>query len=381
MPRAKLTDPLLRSLRANPPKKRQDLFDTAETGLVARVSPKGTIAFLVRYRLWDEQRRHPVGHYPDVTLRKARLEAKRVVGMAAVGEDPREERASRDSAFSSVAKRYLEKWARPNKKTWREDERIIERELVPVWKRRPVSEIRRRDIRRVLERIIERGSPVMANRTQALIHRIFEYAIEEELLELSPAAGMKRLHKERPSEKSLSDDELRRVYRACEADGTSGARALQVLALTGQRSREVTSARDEERTDQEWWEIPASRTKNGRAHLVYLAPETQRVLNLVQREPNNPHWFPGKKPGTPIHWLAKTYQRISRSAGVEFTPKDLRATFTTGLSKLRIPQEVKAACLNHTPTDVTSRHYDKWHYSPEKKQAFKAWAAELLTRG
>jgi integrase len=167
---------------------------------------------------------------------------------------------------------------------------------------------------------------------------------------------------------------------ALERDATPGARALQCIALVGQRAGEVTGASARELVEEDWWEIPGARTKNRRAHLVYLVPRFRELVgSLEEFNDGSDYWFPGRVPGEPIKWLNKIYLRAREASSVDFAPKDLRATFTTGLSRLGIRPEVKSACLNHTPQDVTSRHYDKWHYSPEKQEAFTVWANHVAS--
>ena len=379
MPHRELTDPFLKSLVKRGPGAQVDYFDTKEAGLVARINQSSTVTFFVRYRFYGDQRRDKIDRYPTISLRKARLETKRIRGQAAKKEDPRgEQPPAGPHTFGEVARRFLEEWAKSEKRSWREDERILDKDLLPAWRNRPMEEIRRRDILALLKGIKARGAPVMANRTHALVHKLFRFAVDEEIIELSPAANLPRVHREKPAERTLSDEELHRVWTALDADPSPGARALQCLALVGQRRSEVTGGSHTEITEPEWWQIPGGRTKNGKAHLVYLVPLFREQLDrLAHRADNNGLWFPGRVPGKPLRYLNKVYLRARRASGVEFSPKDFRATFTTGLSRLGFQDAVKSACLNHSPLGVTQRHYDKWNYAPEKREAFTAWASHL----
>ncbi len=367
-----MTDPFLRGLSSRPPVQQTEFYDDKETGLAARVNPNGLVSFFVRYRFRGRQRRDKIGRYPEMKLRRAREETKRIRGLAANQEDPRKPVRRGPCTFDSIAARYVEEWAKQEKRTWQEDVRILDKDLLPAWRGIPVAEIGRRDIRELLKGIKNRGAPVMANRTQALVHRIFQFALDEDEIELSPAASLKRIHRERPESRALTDEELGKIWMALEADGSVGARALQCLALTGQRRQEVTAASFQEIVEPNWWELPSSRTKNERPHLVYLVPTILRILDGIERTQQT-LWFPSRTEGTPIKYLNKAYYRARKKSGAHFSPKDFRTTFTTSLTRLGFTESVKAACLNHTPQSVTQRHYDKWHYGPEKQAAFEAW--------
>ena len=55
---------------------------------------------------------------------------------------------------------YLEKWAKQHKRTWQEDQRILEKDVIPAWGRRKAKDIKRRDVITLIDSIVERGAPV-----------------------------------------------------------------------------------------------------------------------------------------------------------------------------------------------------------------------------
>ena len=137
------------------------------------------------------------GTYPLVSLANAnrmRGEAKEKLDR---GEDPgaqivEERMADRQAAtVAYLAEYYLEKWARPRKRSAGEDERILRRDVLPAWGRRKAKDIKRQDTRALLEKIVERGAPIAANRTLAVIRKMFNFAVERDILEVSPIVGVK----------------------------------------------------------------------------------------------------------------------------------------------------------------------------------------------
>ncbi len=63
---------------------------------------------------------------------------------------------------AELAADYLEKHARAHKRSAAEDERILRKDIVPTWGRRKAKEIRRRDVIALLDRIVERGAPMLS---------------------------------------------------------------------------------------------------------------------------------------------------------------------------------------------------------------------------
>src|SRR5262245_39893414 len=177
MPTLALTDRFVDTLPR--PERRTEYHDTIARGLVLRMTPNGIKTWTVRYRAVDGgTQRLTLGTYPTVTLRKARRRAESERGKIADGADPAAEKqaarraaeTARDDTFGALAKSYLAKHAN-TKRSGDEDARILRGDVLPYWERRLVTDIKRRDVRLILDRIIERGSPIAANRTIAVVRK------------------------------------------------------------------------------------------------------------------------------------------------------------------------------------------------------------------
>ena len=182
MPIRKLTDAAIRSIKPKPTQ--TDYWTPDLPGFGLRVSPAGRKVFVLRYRVnGTRQRRMTLGAYPALSLTQARTRARRVLGEVANAGDPAQ--AKQDSrhgvTFGDLGAQYLEKWAKVRKKSWREDRRILENEL-SAWGTRQASEIRRRDVRDLVEAIAERGAPIMANRVLATVRKVFNWGIGRDLV-------------------------------------------------------------------------------------------------------------------------------------------------------------------------------------------------------
>ncbi len=74
-------------------------------------------------------------------------------------------------------------------------------------------------------------------------------------------------------------------------------------------------------------------------------------------------------------------ERIEAGAGTKpfkkFTPRDLRRTCKSRMGEIGVPKLIRDRLHNHALQDVSSRHYDRYDYLPEKRQAMQTWNGYL----
>ena len=164
-------------------------------------------------------------------------------------------------------------------RSWKDDRRVINNELFPTWRAVRATEIRRRDIRTLIEKIAERPAPSMANRTQALIHKMFNFAISHEIVEFNPCAQLEHPVKERARDRILTDAEFRQFWSVLDGERPHLAAAFCLRLITAQRGGEVHGMRWEDiELDGRWQTIPGSVAKNGLARRVPLSDLAMEVL-------------------------------------------------------------------------------------------------------
>jgi integrase len=382
----KLTDMLLRNLK---PKVHRYII-WADHGLGVRVSPKGKKSFVYMYRLEGKARFMTLGDYPKMTLadaHKAHAEARKKVeqgidpGAEAVVERAEERQAP---TVAVLAAEYLEKWAKPRKRSWREDERILKKDVLPEWGRRKAREITRRDVIRLLDDIVDRGAGIMANRTLATIRKMFNFAVSRDIVPVSPCQAVRAPAPEQRRDRVLTVDEIRALWHGLEgakrmAEGTKLALKLQLV--TAQRKAEIVSAAWQEIdfTDK-WWTIPPEKAKNKLAHRVPLSPLALELLQAAKKISGDSPWlFPS--PQTDRHITPEAVDHALRRAGLEalgftFVPHDLRRTAASHMTGMGISRLVVSKILNHVERGVTAV-YDRHSYDNEKRQALEAWGHRL----
>ena len=275
MPTEALTAALVDRLRRAPPRTpgRVEHWDSKTPGLCLRISATGAATWTFRYRPRNGggYQRVTLGAPPAVGLADAREHAARLRGEMAGGSDPQRDRMARRAAaanaftFDRLAQRYLDEYAKPRKASWRNDEIFLKRPR-QAWGKRDAATITRRDAIELLDEI-KRTAPVSANRTHSVLVTLFNWAVEDQLLDATPVAGLKKRAVESSKDRTLSDPEIRLLWRELETGNgmiDDVALALRALLLTGQRPGEVAEARRGELFDlgdpaEARWEIPAER--------------------------------------------------------------------------------------------------------------------------
>jgi integrase len=392
MPRVKLTATTIKALKS-PATGRVDYWDRDLPGFGLRITDRGQRTWMVMYRADGVQRRYKIESYPNLGLAEARQRAKDVLYQVAHGKDPAAEKKAGRKAetIKELADDYIEHHAKPKKRSWKTDRRILDRDVIPSWGNRKVASIRRGDIIALTKAILGRGAPIMANRTYEVIRKMFGYAVQEEIIGMTPCVQIAKPANENPRERTLTEDELRAVWRAIEAEPPQERAILKLRLFTLQRGSEVRSMRwtdfdplIDESTVTAWWTIPGEFAKNGRAHRVFLPEAAVTVLREMKRLSGGARWvFPGKGTDGPRVDRWDAADRVRRTSGVDFKPHDLRrsgASFMTG--SLGVPRLTVSKILNHSDSSVT-RVYDRHSYNPEKQMALAAWAQRLeeIVRG
>ena len=372
-----------------PQRERFEVWEDGRTGLGLRISPAGRKSWLYMYRYGGKARRMTLGTYPTMGLADARLAHAEAKKQLAAGIDPgaqllEKRRAERDAeTVADLAREYLEKWAWPRKRSAAEDERILNKDVLPVWGTRKAKSITRRDVIVLLDDIVDRGAPISANRTLAVVRRMFNFAIERDILDATPCARIKAPAKENQRDRVLTANEITAFWHGLEnAPMTDAVRmVLRFQLVTAQRKGEIVKARwTEFDAEERVWEIPAERSKNGMAHRVPISPLCTELLEMIRAEAGDTEWlFPSRRTGRPItdeavnHALLKSLDVI----GVEhLTPHDLRRTAVSHMTSMGISRLTVSKVLNHAENGVTAV-YDRHSYDAEKRQALEAWGARL----
>ncbi len=388
MPKLKLNAQSVKAIQPDPTTRLQ-IFDTEQKGLCLRVSPSGAKTWSCCYKRFGRMQRMTIGSFPEIALADARTKARDIIHDVAHGKDPQLEKIQlrEGGTFGELVDEFLEKYVTAKKlRRGAETKRILEKEFVPELRHTPISAVTRAMIRNLVEaKAVE--APIMANRMLSAASKLFNWAISRDLVDASPCYKLSAPSPKVSRDRVLNDDEIRKLWKAFDAEPSSVADTLKLRLLTAQRGGEVLSMRWADiDMESRWWTIPKERSKNKMAHKVWIADSTLEILQELKtknsqrtkRQGGPSEWvFPGKRKEKPLVETKRILADIRKAAGVEnWKGHDLRRTAATKMTEAGIDRLTVAKVLNHAESGVTAV-YDRNSYDKEKKFALDKWARRL----
>lgn len=362
-----LTDRFLKAIKPAEPGKRPIFWDAQVPQFGIRVTEKSTKenigAFVLAARFPGSPNPAPrrIGDYPATTLAQGRQIAREWREDIAKGVDPKVKEAERRRAedrrradtFAAAFEAYAEQRL-STLRTGAEVRRAVEKHAYPPWAQRPISEICPSDGRE-LTRTLCKNFPTMANRIRSYLVTFFKWAVDEEILEASPFASIKRPAKEVKRDRVLSNSEIRPIWQACGELGAFG-RAFKFMLATGQRRSEVGEMTwNEIDRAGRLWTIPRERAKADRSHEVPLSDLAMSILDECPKLGDFVFTTGGNRPISGWSKAKDTLDRlaldklkeIANERGddapatfVDWRLHDLRRTCATNLAKLGVDRVV-----------------------------------------
>ena len=176
-------------------------------------------------------------------------------------------------------------------RTAKDIRRNITNHVLPVWGSRDFASIQRNDVAKLLDSIQDRRGPVIADKVLALVSKICRWYATRHHDYVSPIVpGMRRSDpKLRARSRILSDDEIRIVWRAAEANGVFGA-FVRMSLLTGQRAGKLSHMKWEH-IENDVWHIPAEAREKGNAGDLVLPDMALTILGELPRFASCPYVF------------------------------------------------------------------------------------------
>jgi integrase len=362
------------------------------------------------YRVNGKLKRETIGTTGTIpSVAEARELARQSLRKADQGIDPAEERREVEAAaareaelaaarvrdtLGAVIDRYLAQRAKPRMRPdyFKESRRALLVDVKAVLgSERPIRDITRREIRELIGAIVGRGRAPHASHVLAYLRTMLNWAVAEEIIAESPAAGVPdpdpRRRQDRERDRVLDDAQLRLFWLACDKIGQPFGPLFKLLVLTAQRRDEVAGASWHEFSlDNGMWHLPRHRTKNGREHLVHLAPTVVEIIEQLPRVSASNLLFTTTGTtcvsgfGRPRVRAAALMQELAGGAAIEpFTLHDLRRSAATRMAEIGIAHHVVDKILNHSSGAISgvARIYNRNEYLAERKGALETWARHI----
>lgn len=406
--------------------------------LFLRVRPESK-TWLFIYRSGGGRPKLSLGQFPTVTLADVRGKADMLRKQLAEGIDPQDERKrvsiekqtqkALQEALPQTVKDLFDLWQkkalksrlengkrRGRKDNGEETRRKFEKDVFPTIGSLPNTAIRRAHVIQILDKVKDRGALRIAGILLTDLRQMFAFAVDREILETDPLAGMTRakhggMANER--ERVLDETEIKQLATAApKALGEVQQRAIWIMLGTACRISEITNARWEH-VDLEvrTWLIP--KTKNGKPHTVtlsgFMLSQFKALKEYAEAEANrtekavSPWCMPARHHDGCVCSKSIAKQIADRQRGNDkepmsrrsplvdalilpggkWVPHDLRRTAATIMASLNIRPDVIEKCLNHADDNRVRRTYNRHSYAPEMADAWRLLGEriELLTRG
>jgi integrase len=366
MPQRHLTDRFCAGAKPRDGEIQTDYFDTQVSGLALRVSETYK-SWTLHYTLGGKRRRLTFGAYPSISLASARTRADEAKTAVATGADPGSVASETLQAICEVYQ--ARDGANLRTADWRN--RVLQRHVYPTLGSRPIAEIRRSEIVRLLDKIEAGSGTAMANQTLNILRKVMNWHATRSDDFLSPVVrGMARTNRsELARDRVLTDDELRKVWTT--KNGMFGS-LVRFLLLTAARRSEASGMTWAELQGSDWT-LPAARNKTGMDLVRPLSRQAQAILKALPKA-GEFVWPPngGTKPMTNFSHYKAAFDKASDVKGWRL--HDLRRTARSLMSRAGVPTDHAERCLGHVICGVRGV-YDRHEYHREKAQAFEALAA------
>ncbi len=398
-----LTDTAIRALK--PREKAYQVADGA--GLVVEVMPGGAKVWRLRYRLVGRPEKLTIGHYPAVSILKARRAREDARIAVAEGRSPAREaqtskREQREAAQSGenvaeFARYWLAEVADKANRDPRNIRRYVENDIIPAVGAKRLADVTPADVLALCDRIKKRGADQSALAVRNLLKRIYAFAIARQRVTFNPAAAIEARYiaTAKSRDRALSREEVGKLLRAVYASGMRRAHklALHLLLLTMVRKADLIGARWEHvDTESGVWQIPE--TKTGKPHVVYLSRQARDLFaELRDLACGSPFVLPSRSNlQQPISH--STLNVAIRALGLEiadFVLHDFRRTASTHLHEAGFVSDVVEKALAHTISGVRGV-YNRAEYAEQRRTMLQQWSdmveswvnakgAEIVTLG
>jgi len=367
------TDRQAEALRPGPAKRAVRVKNCP--GLYLRVTPSGHKTFAAVAR--DPRGRQvwaTIGGL-ELTVDQAREKAREAIKRIKDGLPAFEPPPARPDTFETVAENWYTRHVEARGlRSAGELRRHLDSYILPAWKGREFTAIRKSDVARLLDDIEDNHGPVQADRVLATVRGMMRWQAARDDDYVCVVTGKLRRTepKERRRKRVLDDGEIRLVWRA--ATGTFGGMVMLAL-VTGQRRSKIAAMRWEEVTVEGHWKIATEAREKGNGEVLPLPGLALDVLRAQPRVLGNPYVFAGRGAG---HFSgfgrakALLDQAVAEANGGAAIPAwefhDLRRTARTLLARAGVSTEVARRVLGHAD-DAIQATYNRHTYIAERGDA------------
>ena len=316
----------------SPENKRVIVNDTSNRFLKLIVQPSGLKSFYYVRRLKGITEKHKLGDFPHLSVSLAREEANKMSLQIALGHNPMQEIKTNKKicTINDLFEIYLIEHAINKVDEGRQDKSLFEKYASKKFKRKTINDVTKDDIRAILREV--RKTKVLSNRVLALLSKLFNFAIDIDMLDSNPCNGINK-YPETPRKRHLSKEALPKLLKALDEETNQTWKDFFYLLLwTGARKNEIQKMKwNSILLDESRW---STMTKNGDAQNKYRPAPAIEILSRRKEEPRmiseskQDYVFPAESASGHIQEPKRAWAKlIERAKITDFRMHDLRHTF------------------------------------------------------
>lgn len=389
------------------------LWDSELPSFGVRIQTGGRKTYVIRYRVVGAtQRKLTLCRCADMPPDRARDLARKMFAEVAEGKDPAAAKAAARApkekdprTVEKLFKAYVAWMKAAGKASAGEVERMLLKSkrvqcaADALGRDTPARDVTTEQILKHVASYFDRGFPGAADKARSYIGSAYSWAIgsandytvkqrQDWGITVNPAAAIKRdQDATTEGERALDAAELRKLWDATFEDFTEDTGAcVRVIAAVGQRVQETLRlAGREVDLEQRLWNMPAEKTKGRKHPLVIPLPEV--IIPTLRRQiekygdaelfPSRPHGEEDQMDHRAINRAIRRWLDLEDNDMPHFTTRDLRRTWKTRTGEAGIDRFVRDLIQQHAKNDTGSKHYDKWAYLPQKREAMDTWSRWL----
>lgn len=337
-----------------------------------------------------------LGRYPDLSLADARRKYETEVrDVLTAGRDPNAVVAMAESpTIEKLFQAYIQYLRDKETATTHTSEHLLltgKYNAADLLGRNTIaSTIEPADIANVLAKGVKRGArrttdmqrTAMMAAINWAMKSTHDYTQENRMdwgLKYNPVAAVPRDQAaNRTLDRNLSAEEMKHVWdNAPEQSGD----VMRLVMCTGQRVIEVMRiAGADVDLKAKLWTMPARKTKGRKhTHMVPLTTQAVDILTTLIDLYGDGYLFPARAGAKgDIIGIPSVSRGASRMAGIKpFTPRDLRRTWKSRAGDAGIDRFTRDLIQQHAQTDTGSKHYDRFDYLSQMRDAMAKWEAWL----
>lgn len=296
--------------------------DLKTPNFMCRVNPHGSKTYIYKRCINRKPVVITIGSTSEIKLKDARKKACELAAEVLNNKNFQKER-ERHRGIPTLAdffdNKYIplhaEKYTKPQ--TCRDGIGVFNRFFRSAWGNIRIDEINRDMVEKLHVKIKNQRTLFAANAALALIKNVLNRAVEWNVIKYNPVIGIKK-YTEKPRERFLQSNELKRFFQALDEDQTSIFRDYVYISLfTGQRRSNVLSMRWEQIDwTEQVWRIPE--TKNGSSLNVPLIPQAINILHKLQENAVSQWVFSNaSNPSKHLIEPKRYWKKLLNRAGIE----------------------------------------------------------------